>query len=362
MIYFDNAATTKPCEGAIEAQNYSNKFFFNPSALYLPALKIEGEINKVRQKILAKLNFCATHNLIFTSGATEANNLALFQASRFKGKTILIGGGEHPSIYQFLRGSETKFLEIALTKTGEVDLDDLKKKLTSDVAMVSIMQVSNETGAITDIEKVLKTVKSFSDKIWLHCDAVQGFCKIPQQLPKGVDLISISSHKINGLKGTGALIYENSLNLKPHIKGGGQEFDLRSGTLNVGGILAFGAAVDIKRDYRAMEKLNAYTREKLLEIPGAYLNGSGSPYIINVSLEGARSEVIVRMLEEYEIYISNGSACSSRSGDNRILSAMGVPKKLIEGTIRISFCEDNTKGQVDNFIKRLREVLEEIRK
>ena len=364
MIYLDNAATTKPCKDAVEAQNYANEFFFNPSALYLPAVKIETQINKVRQKILNKLNLTSSHNAIFTSGATEANNLALFQATRFKGKTILVSEGEHPAVYNYAKNCEgMNFATINLTPSGEVDLEDLKNKLSNNVALVSVMQVSNETGAINNLAEVSKIVKNFSPSIMLHCDAVQGFCKIEERLPSTIDFITISSHKIHGLKGTGALIYKTTQNIKPLLKGGGQESDLRSGTQNVGGILALGAAIDHDTGLEAVKKLSAYTRQILSQkITGVLLNGEGSPYIINFSIDYARSETIVRLLEEENIYVSNGSACSSRHADNRTLAAMGTAKKFIEGTIRISFCKENSKEEIDIFADKLAKILKENKK
>lgn len=361
MIYFDNAATQKPCEAAIKIfEKAQREDFFNPNALYLHAQKIEGQIGRVRTEILSSLSLNAFHNLIFCSGATEANNTAILQAKKFKNKKILISAGEHPSVFDTAKSLFDSHDTIDLKPNGQVCIESLTKKLTHEVCMVCVCLVNGETGAISDIEKISKIVKDFDNEILILVDCVQGLNKVDVKLPSIVDFYTFSAHKIAGLKGVGALAYRQKINIKPLMIGGGQENGLRSGTQNVGAILAFGEVIKQQTDKNYVKKLNTYLREKLQKIDRAVIisdKNISSPYILSFCLKGIRSETVVRLLAEKDIIVSNGSACSSKSKTNRTLSAMGVSKELIEGAIRISFCESNTTQEIDILISELGRIL-----
>lgn len=362
MIYLDNAATTKPCKRAEEAFNEYNENFFNPSSIYINSIKVARDIANARATILCALGD-ASGNLVFTSGATEANNLAFHQATKYKNKTILVSMGEHPSVYNPAKnlqsmGYDVRFIK--LNTSGEVDTDDLKANLSENVGFVSIMMVNNETGAINPIKEISSLVKSFNPSAIMHVDAVQGFTKLKfNVLDLGVDLLTISSHKVHGLKGTGALYFRDKFTIKPQMLGGGQEFDNRSGTENVGGIIAFKEAVVEGNE------INPNLRKRAVEIISSLdnikINGNGSDHILNVSALGVKAEVVVRRLEMEGILVSTGSACNSHKADNRILSSMGVKRDYIEGTNRFSFSKYTTMEEVETAFTKYVEIIKDLR-
>lgn len=366
MIYLDNAATTKPTSAAVEAFNSAVDDFYNISANYLDAVKLSVKVNAVRQKILNFLHAENSYNLIFTSGATESNNLAVLQASRYKNKVVLVSLGEHASVFEAVKNSGLNYKTINLKPDGTVDLTHLKQLLTeNDVSLVATMFVNNETGAINDVAEIVKTVKTIKPNALVLCDGVQGFCKFKINLQNfEPDFFTISAHKIGGFKGTGALLYKNKLNIKQLIYGGGQEFNLRSGTENVGGILAFGAAVrDLTENASKIEAVKNAFLSGLKGLKDIKINSSdNNPYIVNVSAKGVRSEVVVRMLSERGVCASSGSACHSRHQDNRVLSAMGIDQNYILGTNRFSFGENNTVAEGAEAARIYTEIINELRK
>ena len=371
-VFFDNASTTKIMpEIAEELVCFNNDYYFNPSALYYHLHRM-GEQNKptlenMRQSILKCLGG-DNGKLIFTGSATEASNLAIFGSVKKNTRKILVSMGEHPSVYNSAlelknRGFDVEFVN--LDKTGKVDIDDFEKKMTEDVDFVSIMHVSNETGAINDIARLVSIAKDVNPKAIFHCDGVQAFGKINVNVDDlGVDMYTISAHKIYGSKGVGALYVKNKVSLKPIIFGGGQESGLRSGTENLIGIYTLYRASQIvtknlDENYNKILNLKNLFLQKLAKTNLKYALHSfedNSPYIVSVSFEKCRAETLLNMLGDYDnIYVGNGSACSSKKMGNRVLESMGVSKSDIEGNLRISFGLYNTPEEVEYLVQKLYE-------
>ena len=369
MIYFDNSATTQTRKEVAQLiADYSVNEYFNPSSSYAPALKVKNDIDNVRQVILSLLNADKFDKIIFTGSATEANNLVLNGFVK-KNKKILITNGEHPSIFETAKnlknlGYNVEFIE--LKTDGRIDEDDLLKKLSFDVCLVSLIHVSNETGAINDINKICKLVKNKVPTAIVHCDGVQAFGKVKINLTQSnIDAYTISSHKIHGPKGVACLYLKNGLNIKPHILGGGQEGGLRSGTENTSGIIGFGKACQLmyenfeeKRQH--IKALKAYLLSQLEQSDLEYnLNSTNTclENIVSLYFANVRGEVLLHSLEKYGIYVSTGSACSSKIVGNRVLTSMHQDKQTMLGNIRVSFSEFNTKEEVDTFLQALKEVI-----
>ena len=371
-VFFDNASTTKIMpEIAEELVCFNNDYYFNPSALYYHLHRM-GEQNKptlenMRQSILKCLGG-DNGKLIFTGSATEASNLAIFGSVKKNTRKILVSMGEHPSVYNSAlelknRGFDVEFVN--LDKTGKVDIDDFEKKMTEDVDFVSIMHVSNETGAINDIARLVSIAKDVNPKAIFHCDGVQAFGKINVNVDDlGVDMYTISAHKIYGGKGVGALYVKNKVSLKPIIFGGGQESGLRSGSENLIGIYTLYRASQIvtknlDENYNKVLNLKNLFLQKLAKTNLKYALHSfedNSPYIVSVSFEKCRAETLLNMLGDYDnIYVGNGSACSSKKMGNRVLESMGVSKSDIEGNLRISFGLYNTPEEVEYLVQKLYE-------
>ena len=371
-VFFDNASTTKIMpEIAEELVCFNNDYYFNPSALYYHLHRM-GEQNKptlenMRQSILKCLGG-DNGKLIFTGSATEASNLAIFGSVKKNTRKILVSMGEHPSVYNSAlelknRGFDVEFVN--LDKTGKVDIDDFEKKMTEDVDFVSIMHVSNETGAINDIARLVSIAKDVNPKAIFHCDGVQAFGKINVNVDDlGVDMYTISAHKIYGSKGVGALYVKNKVSLKPIIFGGGQESGLRSGTENLIGIYTLYRASQIvtknlDENYNKILNLKNLFLQKLAKTNLKYalhFFEDNSPYIVSVSFEKCRAETLLNMLGDYDnIYVGNGSACSSKKMGNRVLESMGVSKSDIEGNLRISFGLYNTPEEVEYLVQKLSE-------
>ncbi len=358
MIYLDNAATTKlepSCAQVID--KYNQEYYFNPSALYNASSSLAKQIDLARQDIISKLGGDINANLIFTSGATEANNLAIFGSSSLKQKTYLFSVGEHPAVYNTavaLKNSGFKVEFIPLNSQGQVDLEAFEKLMNEDVCFVSVMLVNNETGAINDIKAIRQIIDSKSKQTKLHVDAVQGFCKIPFSVKSlKIDLCTISAHKIHGPKGVGALYIAPNCNVKNITYGGGQEKGIRSGTYNVSGIMGFAQAVnvayqDMQKNYQHIENLKKQFIKNLQPIEKyIVINGNDSPYILSLSIDGIRGETVLHMLESEGVIIGTGSACSSSKVENRVLQNMGRTKSQILGSIRISFSKYNTMQEID---------------
>lgn len=355
MIFLDNASTTKIRPEAISEIERSHALFYNPSALSRKSLEVRREIDGAKQKICKALGVDYNNNLIITGSATEADNLAIFGSAKKTGDQFVFGAGEHQAVFASanelkLRGFNVVFAP--LNKFGEVDLDKLKEILQKPTAFVSIMHVSNETGAINDISKISMLVKNLWPNAIVHSDGVQAFGKIPTNVLKlGVDLYSISGHKVGGPKGIGALYVKNIAKLKPIIFGGGQEFGIRSGTENTAYVLALSKVVgafEIEKNFEYVKKLSNIVRTYFEGKEGITINSpkSASPYILSLSFEGVRGETLVHILEEKGVIVGTGSACSSKKTTNRTLEAIGLSREQIEGAIRISFSHENKQDEV----------------
>lgn len=353
MIYLDNAATTRvDTETNDVIAKYNSELYFNPSALYSVSGDIKIELDGVRDKIKNMLGASRDSRVIFTGGATEASNLAIFGSVVRRGKSYVFSEGEHPSVHNcalelIRRGVDVSSIPLDKS-TGEVDYDKLDEIIDDNVGFVSVMLVSNETGAINDIPRVVKIVRKHSPTAIIHVDAVQGFCKIPFNMASsGVDLCSISAHKIYGPKGVGALVVRPNLTIKNIVFGGGQEKGIRSGTENISGIMALGNVIK-NYDYDYIKGLkDTFIRGLSSVADKIRINGNGSPYILSISIDGIRGETLVHSLEQYGIIIGTGSACSSSKIENRVLNNMGRSKSEILGSVRISFGKNNTADEVE---------------
>jgi len=354
MIYLDNAATTKPSKKAIDlAQKFNEEFYFNPSALYQGGLSNAREIKKAKESILTNLG-AVNFDVIFTSCGTESDNTAIFGVVK-RGKFVTTKG-EHSAVYKsFLelknKGFEVEFIDI--NPDGTVNTSNLYEYVRENKPdFISIVHVNNETGGINDVNTIAKNVKAISPKTIFHSDGVQAYGKIPFRLGKDIDLYSISAHKINALKGCGALIKRKNLNVSPLIIGGGQEGGLRSGTENIFGIKVFEYAgiehyKNIKENFNCVKKLNEILRGNLDSEYFTIISSlNSSPYVLTVSAKGLRGEVIMHSLELKGIIVGNGSACSSKNRYSRVLESAGYSNDVLDGVVRISFSIENTIDEV----------------
>lgn len=373
MIYLDNAATTKPSQRAAEAIMMAVSDFGNPSSLHGLGLQTEKLINSARDNIANMLGV-NSKNIYFTSGGTESNNLAVYGVAnslKRRGKRVITSTIEHPSVMESFKRLENDGYDVCylgVDKDGIVKLDDLADLLTEDTILVSIMHVNNETGVIQPIEKISAIVREKSPHCIIHCDCVQSFGKIPVKPDKmGVDMVSISAHKIHGFKGTGAL-YTNYARITPLIRGGEQQNEVRPGTENVGGILAFSAAaseceINIEKMREKRNLMRDLLCEKLdnVKINGSCEHNSGS--VLNVSFIGIKAEILLHSLEKHEIYVSTGSACSSHKPQpSHVLLAMGVEQKAVDGAIRISFSQNTTLDEIRTAAEIIAEEVSVIRR
>ncbi len=368
MIYLDNAATTKPSNSALEkAQIFNSENFFNPSALYVGGLNCAREIKAAKENILKNLH-ATNHEVVFTSCGSESDNLAIFSLKR---GSFLTDKGEHSAVYQsFLelkrRGHTVNFINLNSDGTvNETELYDFVKN--NQVDFVSIVHVNNETGGINDVNKIARTVKTLNKNIIFHVDGVQAYGKIPFSLSKEIDLYSISAHKINALKGVGALIKRKNLNVPPMIFGGGQENGIRSGTENLFGIKVFDYAGQEKysnllENYNRANKLNQLFREKLDKNLFTFISSENcSPYIFTVSAKGVRGEIVMHALEKEGVIVGNGSACSSKNRFSRVIENCGYDNLTLDGVIRISFSTDSTEEECLTAIQLINSTVEKLK-
>lgn len=354
MIYLDNAATTKPSEAALRAMSRAAECYGNPSSLHGLGLESEKLVEESRRAI-ADILGVEKKTLFFTSGGTEANNTAVFGAAygRAKlGRHLITTKIEHPSVLECFNRLETEGFEVTyLTplSDGRISLDELENALREDTTLVSVMHVNNETGVIQPVSEIKPLMRKAKNAL-LHCDCVQSFGKIDVKPKKwGIDMVSVSAHKIHGFKGTGAL-YTANAKIKPLLYGGEQQNEVRPGTENVGGILAFAeAAKECKINSPHMSGLRNAVLEKLITIPDVNINGSteyNSGSVLNVSFIGIKAEILLHALEARGVYVSAGSACSSHKPQpSPVLTAMGLDRREIEGAVRISFDELTTMDE-----------------
>ena len=345
MIYLDNAGTTKMFEECLEIhKKYSCEEFFNPSALSMESLKVSKLIASAEQYFLKRLD-AKEGNVLFTGCATESNNLAIKGSLRSGDWEYVFSAGEHPSVYNVAKKLEMdgrKVHIVPLNEKGQVDLAKLESVLSNKTRLISVMHVSNETGAINDLEKISKLKDKICPRAILHVDGVQGFMKIPFSMRKtSIDLYSFSAHKIHGPKGVAGLYVKNKNTLKELCQGGGQQYGLRSGTENVSGIMQFQKAVemtDVAKNFENVSNLKSTFNHILSQENGIrVLNFGGSPYIESLIFEGVKGETMLHALDENGVIVGLGSACSSKKAGNRILDEIGVSKDDIISSVRISF-------------------------
>ena len=329
--------------------------------------------------IIAKTLKVKKGEIIFTSGGTESNNMALIGGAMSRkryGKHIIISGIEHPAVYrpaEFLTEQGFELSVLPVNGEGQVDLELLKSTIRDDTVLVSVMYVNNEIGAIEPVEEISKIVKAENKDILFHVDAIQAYTKLRiNPKSQGIDMLSASGHKFHGPKGVGFLYIDSNVKINPIIFGGGHQRGMRSGTLNTTGIAGMGVAAKEAYDnfderINKISELKYYLMDELEKTEGAILNtGRGenfAPQVISVSFEDIRAEVLLHALEDRGIYVSSGSACSSNHpGISGTLKAIGVRENLLDATIRISLSELNNKEEADYFIKNLKELLPLLRK
>ena len=380
MIYFDNAATTRAADEVAERVRYMLlENFGNPSAQSMMGVRAENELNDAR-KIMAKSINALPEEIYFTSGGTEDDNWAIFgtaEGYKRSGKHIITTSIEHPAVAEPMERLRQKGWDITVLdvdKNGYIDLDALRDSIRDDTVLVSTILINNEVGTIQDASAVGKLIKEKNPKTLFHVDAVQAFGKYPIDVRKmNIDMLSMSGHKIHGPKGVGFFYMKKGLKVRPIIYGGGQERGQRSATENTPGIAGLAKAVEL-----AMENMDA-SHEKVMEvkrtlaegilrdIPKTHINGpsieDASPYVLNVSFNGLRSEVLLHALEEKEVYVSAGSACSSKKkGGSHVLRSLGLSEERIEGAIRFSFCRYNTVDEALFCLEVLKEKTAFLRK
>ncbi len=358
MIYLDNAATTEVCAAAAEAAVYAmRKCWGNPSALYRFGIDAELLINSARSALAEALG-AEPGEIFFTSGATESNNTAVFGAAQIYGKRkkrVVTTAVEHPSVAEaFKRLGQMGYDVVTVSpENGMITADALFNAVDENTCLVSAMLVNNETGHILPVGEAFSRIKRVFPAVITHCDAVQGFLKLPfSQKTLSADLISVSGHKVHAPKGIGALYVRKGVRLAPLLYGGGQQGGLRSGTEAVPLIHAFGETVrelypGVSERLERAAELRRYAEEKLAAA-GAKINSpeNGSPYILSVSVEGLKSETMLHYLEARGIFVSSGSACS-KGKKSAVLTAFGFGPKTVDSTLRISFCRDTQKSDID---------------
>lgn len=366
-VYFDNSATTRVCDEAAQAViKMMTEEFGNPSSTHRLGREAKAELDKARKNISAAVG-ALPEEIFFTSGGTEADNWAMFGAAelmRHRGKHIITTAVEHDAILKSAAKLENMGYEVSYIGTdtaGRMDMRAFKNALRDDTVLVSAMLVNNETGAVNDIAAISQELKRRKSAAILHTDAVQAFCKIPFTAKSlGADLITLSSHKIHGPKGAGALYIRKGLRMPPMILGGGQEKSYRSGTEGLPNIVGFGVAAKIGLEMlpqtcEKLRKLREYTKNRVLElIPDAVIIGNGdAPHILSVSLPGYKSEVLMNYLDAEGICVSKSSACK-KGGRSHVLEAMGLSNRLIDGAIRVSFSRMNTEEEAEYFAVKLK--------
>lgn len=370
MIYFDNSATTKPYKEALSTYvKVNEQFFGNPSSLHHLGLQAERLLFESRKQ-MASLLGTEAENIIFTSGGTEANNLAIkgtALANMHRGRHIITQQTEHPSVINACRQLEEHGFRVSylpVDSHGQVSAEDVAAALTNETILVSIMHVNNETGAIQPIQEIAKLLKN-EPQVLFHVDDVQGRGKVPLNL-ENIDLCTLSAHKFHGLKGNGALYKKKGVKLSALLSGGNQESGFRSGTENAGGVAAMAKALRLIEEHRREhgERLRAVQQFLRKELEGRqdviiHTPREGcAPHILNFSVERLKGEVLVHALEERGCYLSTTSACSSRQKKtSTVLTAMGVPKEIADSSVRLSLSYENTRQEAEAFIQILKDTI-----
>ena len=371
--YFDNCATTKVDDDIVDlVVEYHTTKYFNPSARSSFSLQIANDIAVAHEKVAKALGATA-QEIVFTSGGTESNNLAIFGSLRTKRGNIVVTASEHSAVYNTVteligRGYEVRYANVL--HDGHIDVEDFISKVDSETLLACFMHVNNETGAVNDVRKINTLAKAKNPKTVTFSDGVQAVGKISVNLRYlGVDLYSFAGHKIHCTKGIGGLFVKTGVRLVPTVFGGGQEKGLRSGTEYVGGIVALSVAVSRAQSLVAdnTARFNSYKqiiREALNTVPDWQENCvlDVSPAIMSLAFADIKGEVLLHMLEKYDIVVGTGSACSSKNKQSRIAKAIGLDSRYTEGILRISFCKYNTQEEVELLGEKLAECVLQLRK
>ena len=377
--YFDNSASTRVLDSVKDiVVKTMTEDYGNAAAKHRKGMEAERYIREARRIIAGTLK-AAEKEILFTSGGSESNNMALIGtalANQRAGRHIISTAVEHPSVYNPLTyleelGFEITFLPV--DHNGHISLQQLEEAIRPDTILVSVMYVNNEVGAVEPIEEISRIIKAKNPSVIFHVDAIQAYGKyVIRPKKQGIDLLSVSGHKIHGPKGVGFLYIRSGVKIKPLIYGGGQQNNLRSGTENVPGAAGLGVAAkemytDHEEKIHRLTELKDYMTDRLGEIEGTLVNSKkgteSAPQIVSVSFEGVRSEVLLHALEDKEIYVSSGSACSSHHpGISGTLKGIGLAQKYLDATIRISFGIFNTKEEIDYCIDTLKELLPVLRR
>ena len=367
--YLDNSATTAVSPSAAEkAFKVMTEIYGNPSSLHTKGIEAEKELEQARLSVAERLG--AQHEeIFFTSGGTEANNLAIFGAAEAKkrsGKRIVVSSAEHSSVLEAAKHLEQNGWDVVYITPcadGTISPGDVAEQVDKNTTLVSVMYVNNETGAVNPVDEIFELARLKNPGIICHTDAVQAFGKLEIKAKKlGADLISVSGHKVFAPKGVGAIYIKRGVRLVSRQFGGEQEKKVRPGTEPLPLIAAFGEACaefDIKENYRLVKELNNYAVQRLSEIDGVLFNSpeNALPYVLNITAGRVRSETMLHFLEEREVYVSSGSACA-KGKPSHVLSAMGIDKKRADSALRISFSKHNTKEDIDALCEGIREGLE----
>ena len=374
QAYLDNSATTRPCEAAIAAMAEAmREGFYNPSSVYLPAVEAFRRVRAARENILGTVHGAGC-DLYFTSGGTEANNLAVIGAvSRMRGRQVVaVSAVEHPSVlaaFDALKLAGHDVRVIGVNPRGELDWDGLEAALSDGASFVSCMQVNNETGALLDAQRLHDTVNG---RAIIHVDGVQGYLRVPFDM-RWADLYTLSSHKIHGPKGEGALVVKKGVKLNPRQLGGGQEGGIRSGTENTPGIAGMNAAVDemlkLGPDMpaRLMQKKLRLVEGIRRAVPEMIVNGpapeDGAPHIVNIGFPNVRGEVMLHALEGEGVYVSTGSACSSKKLKvSGVLVNMGIKPSVAEWAVRFSLSPHTTEEEIDYAAQKAGELYDRLKR
>lgn len=375
-IYLDNSATTKPYEKVVEKMVYAlTTDYANPSAVHKKGVEVEKNIKKIRQEIARSIG-CKDKEIIFTSGGTEANNTIIRGIANLHKKRknhIITTNIEHPSVLRTMEDLEEQGFEVTYLKVndkGTVNIDDVKNAIKENTILISMMHVNNEIGSIQPIKEVGKYLSTLKEKVYLHVDAVQSFAKINFKPSRyNIDFMSVSGHKLHGPKGIGFMYVKENNKIKPMLTGGGQEIGIRSGTENVAGIYGLGEAIDIimsdlNSKIEKIEKLKVLLKDFIVEnIDDIKVNSpeDGVCHILNISFKDVKGEVLLHYLAQQGVFVSTGSACSSKKKGSHVLNAIGLTPQEIDGAIRFSLSDMTTEEEINEACEIIKKSVEELR-